>query len=302
MKKKIFLLSILLLLLPSFAQKEASRKRIAVLPFSVQAIGSMNIGQIVSEMFTTALVRSGYFDVIERSKLDALIQEMKFQHGEFVDPSTAIEMGKMLGVDYVLTGTVTEFGIREEKKGGILGFLRKLVGAGERRISIARVKFDYRIIDVRTGRIFFAETGEGEEKQKGYGLAVGTDLENWIGGVRTETKEWEESVFSKATRKAVDNAISKLSFLFSPEGKVIAREKKTVIVDIGAPSRIKAGVRLEAYRVHPIKDEEGNIVWLDKERIGEIRVVEVREDKLKGEIISETLSIRVGDMVSLPSR
>jgi len=71
-----------------------------------------------------------------------------------------------------------------------------------------------------------------------------------------------------------------------------------VIVDIGASAGLKEGMILEVYRIHPIKDEEGNVVWMDKEKVGEIRVTDVRGDKAKGEIISETLSIRQGDFAS----
>ncbi|MBC7327030.1 hypothetical protein H5T87_02810 [bacterium] len=303
MRKIGLFLFMLLFISLTFSQETTGnvKKRIAVVPFDSQMVGTVNLGKIVGEMFTTALVRMGAFDVIERSKIEAVMEELKLQHGGMVDPSSAVAMGKLLGVDYILTGTITEFGIREEKKGGILGFLRNLFGGGARKVSIARIKFDYRIIDVSTGRIFFADTGEGEEKQSSFSLAVGTDLNKWIGGVGTESKEWEQSAFSKATRKAVENAIRKFSFLFTPEGKIIARDRKVVILDIGIASGIKEGMVLGVYRVKPIKDEEGNIVWMDKEKIGEIRIVEVREDKAKGEIISETVSIRQGDYASIGS-
>lgn len=279
------------------------KKRIAVIPFDSQLVGTLNLGRIIGEMFTTALVRLGSFDVVERNKIETIVQELKFQQGGMVDPSTAIAMGKLLGVDYILTGTVTEFGIREEKKGGLLGFFKNIFGGGAKKVSIARIKFDFRIIDVATGKIFFADTGEGEEKQSSFSIGVGTDLNKWIGGVGTETKEWEQSAFSKATRKAVDNAIRKFSLLFSPQGKVIARDRKTIIVDIGVSAGLKEGMLLEVYRIHPIKDEDGNVVWIDKTKVGEVKIVEVREDRAKGEIISETLTIRQGDFASpLPKK
>jgi len=303
MRKFYLLLSLLLLIPPCFSQESipTGKKRIAVIPFDSQLVGTANLGKIVSEMFVTSLVQLGCFDVIERNKLNEIMQEIKLGEGGMVDPSTAVKAGKLLGVDYILTGTITEFGIREEKKGGILGFFKNLFGGGAQKVSIARVKFDYRIIDVATGKIFFADTGEGEEKQSSLSVGVGTDLNKWIAGVGTESKEWEESSFAKATRKAVRNAIGKFSFLFSPQGKILAREKKTVIMDIGAQAGIKVGMVLEVYRVHPIKDEGGNIVWVDKTKIGEVKITEVREDKAKGEILSESLNIRKDDVVSLPS-
>ncbi|MGB9607081.1 MAG: CsgG/HfaB family protein [bacterium] len=303
MKKLYIFLAIFVLTIPCFAQQSSltNKKRIAVLPFDSQIVRTTNLGKIVAEMFVTSLVQLGSFDVIERSKLNEILQEIKLGESGMIDPATAVKAGKLLGVDYILTGTITEFGIREEKKGGILGFLRNLFGGGTRKVSIARVKFDYRIIDVATGRIFFADTGEGEEKQSSLSLGVGTDLNKWIAGVGTESREWEESAFAKATRKAVRNAIGKFSFLFSPQGKIIAREKKTVIIDIGAQAGLKQGMILDVYRMHPIKDAGGNIVWVDKTKVGEVMITEVREDKAKGEIVSETLNIREDDLVSLPS-
>ncbi len=298
MKRGFGFIVLLFLVSSLFSQEVAPnlKKRIAVIPFDSEVVSTPNLGRIVGEMFTTALVRLGAFDVIERSKIEAITQELKFQQSGMVDPSTAVAIGKLLGVEYILTGTITEFGIREEKKGGILGFFKNLFGGGAKKISKARIKFDFRIIDVATGKIFFADTGEGEEKQSSFAFGVGTDLEKWIGGIGTESKEWEQSAFSKATRKAVDNAIGKFALLFSPQGKVIAREKKTVIVDIGASAGLKEGMLLEVYRIHPIKDEEGNIVWVDRTKVGEIKIIEVREDKAKGEIISETQSVRQGDL------
>lgn len=297
MRKYLVYLLFLALISPLLSEESipSLRKRIAVIPFDSQLVGTMNLGKIVGEMFTTALVRLGAFDVIERNKIETILQEQKFQQGGMVDPSTAVSMGKLLGVDYILTGTITEFGIREEKKGGLLGFFKNLFGGGVRKLSIARIKFDFRIIDVSTGKIFFADTGEGEEKERGFAIGVGTDLNKWIGGIGTESKEWEQSAFSKATRKAVNNAISKFSILFSPQGKIIARDRKTVVVDIGVSAGIKTGMILEVYRINPIKDEEGNVVWVDKTKVGEIKITEVREDRAKGEILSETLTIRQGD-------
>jgi TolB-like protein len=46
------------------------------------------------------------FKIVSRNALDRLIQEQSFQVSEFTDPATQIALGKQLGADLIITGTV----------------------------------------------------------------------------------------------------------------------------------------------------------------------------------------------------
>ena len=57
---------------------------------------------------------------IERKKLDTILAEQDFAHSDRADPSAAklSKIGKVLGVKYIITGSITKFGGEEKKQGG----------------------------------------------------------------------------------------------------------------------------------------------------------------------------------------
>jgi hypothetical protein len=50
------------------------------------------------------------FDVVERSQIQAILQEKQFSQTGLVDESNAASAGQVLGVDYLILGAVTEAG------------------------------------------------------------------------------------------------------------------------------------------------------------------------------------------------
>ena len=95
-----------------------------------------------------------------REQLDALMQEKNLSLSGDVDPKTAIKFGKLLGVNYLLTGAVTEYGITDKGAhgpgiGGLPSF-----GVGKRNFVAA---INARVIDTSTGEILWADEATAEE-------------------------------------------------------------------------------------------------------------------------------------------
>ncbi len=67
----------------------------------------------VNALFMNELVKSGKFTVIERQRLDDILQEQGLSLSGQVSASSAVSAGKLLGVDYMLTGRITKFGERQ---------------------------------------------------------------------------------------------------------------------------------------------------------------------------------------------
>ncbi len=63
-------------------------------------------GRLVAERLTTALARTGKFDVIERSRLEAAMKELNLQASGVTGEKDVIRTGRMLGADAAVTGTV----------------------------------------------------------------------------------------------------------------------------------------------------------------------------------------------------
>ena len=110
---------------PVFAQTPA-RKRVAVLDFDYGTVRSyvadiwgsdQDIGKGIADMLVTQLVRNGTYSVVERKQLDRILHEQNFQQSGRADASTAAQLGRLLGVDAIIIGSITQFG-RDDKKMG----------------------------------------------------------------------------------------------------------------------------------------------------------------------------------------
>jgi curli biogenesis system outer membrane secretion channel CsgG len=149
---------------PVVTQAASSDKpRIAVLEFKNKANNQwwFNGGaEAAQDVFVTELVKSGKFRVVEREQLEALMQEKNLTLSGDVDPKSAVKIGKLLGVNYLLTGAVTEYGVTD--KGAHGSGIGRLPGfnAGKRNFVAA---MNARLIDTSTGEIVWADEASGEE-------------------------------------------------------------------------------------------------------------------------------------------
>ena len=86
------------------------RKIIAIKDFEVIMGRNKEVGKYVQEDITTALVNSGQFNVVERLKLQSVLDELKLAQLGLTDPEGAKQVGKLLGADVILTGTLAATG------------------------------------------------------------------------------------------------------------------------------------------------------------------------------------------------
>lgn len=88
----------------------ASEKRIrlAVIEFKTLADKNRNgqLGVMVSEMFTTEVVNSEAFKIVEREQLQKVLKEIAMAQSGIIDTTKAQEIGRMLGADAIITGSV----------------------------------------------------------------------------------------------------------------------------------------------------------------------------------------------------
>ncbi len=65
------------------------------------------LGQTVTEMLVTALIQDGRFTVMERVQLEKLLQEQSLSQSGVIDTETAIQVGKVAGLEAVILGSVS---------------------------------------------------------------------------------------------------------------------------------------------------------------------------------------------------
>ena len=87
---------------------DAVKPRVAVLEFKNKAEGYAwawyRAGEAAQDMLVTELVKKGGFRVMERERLEAIMQEKNLQLSGDIDPKTAVKLGKMIGVEYLIAG------------------------------------------------------------------------------------------------------------------------------------------------------------------------------------------------------
>lgn len=93
----------------SEAGANLTNKKIAILPFSyADGRAAAKDGAIVSERITMRLIKQQKFDIVERSLLDKVMGELKLQSTGMMDATSTQQLGKLLGVQAIVTGTLVE--------------------------------------------------------------------------------------------------------------------------------------------------------------------------------------------------
>jgi len=154
----LFIMLVCLILLISNLSFSQELHRIVVVGITSTAPGYIwrsdsPLAAGATELMINALLGTNCFRVFERSKLDAILQEQDFQNfSGLVDQTTAVKLGKMIGVDAILTGSLTNisFATGEGIKIGPLNVKK----------SSTRVVMTIRIIDVTTGEILYSTIQE----------------------------------------------------------------------------------------------------------------------------------------------
>ncbi len=152
-----------------------------------------SVGRDLAGMVTNELSSLGSFNVVERSQVDAVLDEQDLAGDGRVDPATAAEYGRMTGADYLVLGTVTAYE-EQSRSGGGIGYKGIRVGGKKGKTYVA---VDLRVVQSTTGEVEFARTVEGTTSSKG--LSVGGYRAGLSGSLATESN----TPAGKAIRAAV---------------------------------------------------------------------------------------------------
>jgi TolB-like protein len=104
----LFISSLFICTTSQNAAADFQKTKIAVLDFVLHGdkLDTQGMGAILSEWFITSIVKSGRFDVVERAMLQKIISEQKLATTGLIDENSASELGKILGVKVIITGSV----------------------------------------------------------------------------------------------------------------------------------------------------------------------------------------------------
>ena len=152
------------------------KKIVAIKNFEVIMGRNEAVAKYVQEDVTTALVNSGQFNVVERLKLKSVLEELVLNQTGSMDPKSAKQVGKLLGADVILTGTLAATGEKWNVNLRIVNTETGLIMAAINKVaSLHELKAEsFRKIENIDGK--FEDTTSALA-----GWAIGTKLEDRTG-------------------------------------------------------------------------------------------------------------------------
>jgi curli biogenesis system outer membrane secretion channel CsgG len=257
------------------------KRRVAVIPFEFGNIkhwwgnDEWDIGRDLADLLKTGLVREGTFALLERTMLDQVIGEQAINQSGMVDPRTAIQAGRLLGVNAIIVGNITQFGFDERGTNGFLGINRS------RQIR-ATVAVNARIIDPNTGEVLAAVSARGE----GQGRGRDTGGKTSQGGINMSKCTFENTYMTEAVSRCVQQLVTEL-VKAAPRIAIVRQELRgkvadydgmgTVVFNFGLDQGVQKGDVISVERVvRQIRDPDTNRVIRDvSERIGTVKITKV---------------------------
>jgi curli biogenesis system outer membrane secretion channel CsgG len=318
-------ISVLLLALAigagTLAAQAPTKRRIAVLDFDYATVhqwvydifgSDQDIGKGIADMLVTNLVRNGTYSVIERKQLDQVLREQNFQQSGRADPSSAVQLAKILGVDAIIIGSITQFG-RDDKKLGVGGAGVHVGGIGiggfGKKSAKAVVQIDARIVSTTTAEILGVATGHGESKRSGLTLAGGLAIggTGGAGVLDMGSSNFANTIIGEATRLAVDSLTGQLAAAAGgiQETKVEIRALVAdvsggdVTINVGTGAGVKVGAEYDVVRPgREIKDPAtGRVLRRTTTPVGKLKVTQADEGSATGTLTGGPA--RVGDCVGI---
>jgi curli biogenesis system outer membrane secretion channel CsgG len=223
----------------------------------------------VADMLVTALANTKKFRVIERSELEKVLKEQNLGATGAVNAQTAAKIGQILGVEYMVIGSVNQYGISSSDLGAF--------GVGLKSHT-AEVGLDVRFIDTSSAEIAAAATGHGKKSAKAVKIENANILPT---DVKVGSPQFNTSLIGKATREAVEDAVSKVSKTLGGSWKgVIAKvnDDGTVMINGGENADVKVNDVFKVIRKgeEVIDPQTGESLGSADKVIGEIKVTEVK--------------------------
>ncbi|WP_321475020.1 CsgG/HfaB family protein [uncultured Paludibaculum sp.] len=312
-----------LVALSCVAQSAPPKKKVAILDFEygtvqggVSAIfgANVDIGKGIADMLVEKLVQGGVYTVFERKALDKVMAEQNLSNSDRADATTAAKIGKLLGVDAIILGSITQFG-RDDKQtsvgGGAFGGMANRYGLGGigKKEAKAVVAISARVIGTDTAQIYAAFTGKGESKRSGASLlgAGGSYGAGAGAAISMGSTQFANSILGEATAQAVAQTATQLqgSATSIPgharamiEGLVADVSGNSVTLNVGKKAGVALGDRFDVVRVtREIKDPaSGKVIRRVEDRLGSITITEVDDLSAVGTFAGSS-PLKVGDAV-----
>jgi curli biogenesis system outer membrane secretion channel CsgG len=234
--------------------QEVSAGKISTKSESISRQVNAKLGESITEAVASAIVEMGGAKVLTRQDLDKILQEQKFQQSGLVDDKTAVQIGKLSGAKYIITGSINNVEIKwvdleDLKKGaqkylGVAGSLLAIGAATQEGWNIS-TDMTIKVIDVETGEVVFSKQVSG---RKVIGKVPNPNYDTIIGGVKG------------AAKNAVESSKEALAEFFAVKGYIVqlrtnpSKEERYALINLGSKFGVKPGQEFFIYEFQEVHD------------------------------------------------
>jgi curli biogenesis system outer membrane secretion channel CsgG len=244
----------------------------------------------IQEMLTVALYNTKRFDVIEQKRVQDILAQQKRQDVAEPSPTSVVNVGKVLGAQYLVYGTVNEWS--PDRASSNMG-PGKIFSAGKKEAEIA---ITFSLTDVGTGHVLFttAERARMGEWSFGFGAPDGS-------GSGTTT---QATPINYAIRACANKAAFKIATFLRDrkwKGSVIDIKGSEIFITAGSQQGMAPQTRLSLQSVKGIVTdrENGTVLGEDLRGIGTLEVIAVQPGFSIARVVEGCKGMKKGDRVEL---
>jgi len=235
------------------------------------------LDKAITSAFEGILAEMGGAEVYSREDLSKVMKEQKLQQSGLFDENTLVQVGKLAGVKYIITGSIDS--VTQEYKdyekaanaagnavagqgrqnnnnltNQLLGAAIKLGGSMASGMKIT-TRVTFKIIDVATGKIVFSKQ---VEETKNIGKIKYPTYDQKIGAIKDDIME------------ALKGVKPEISGFFAPTGYITQvktnkkHDKFIAQINLGSKDKVKPGQTFSVYKFAELTDPVTNKTTCDK--------------------------------------
>lgn len=261
----------------------------------IQAIfgTEVDIGKGIMALLTKQLQQDGKYRIVERANLKVLLGEQDTGAGNRVKQGSNPKIGKMIGADAYLMGTIVVFG-RDDKNNqkstaGLIPGAGALGVKWGKKTDKAVLAIAYRLVDTETGEIIDTAQERGESSRESKTFAIAGLGKGGGGGIGTDmtSSNFAETIIGEATIACIKNLSQKMSQQqakvkmrrIEVEGRLADIAGKNLYITASGNDGVNRCDKFEVSRiVREVKDPvTKETIDLVVDPVGEMLITEVRD-------------------------
>ena len=236
---------------------------VGILPFTyVSSSANYENVNSIQEVVTNSFVKTKRFNIVDRSKMDALKKEKELQKTEDFMDGAVVAQGKSLGAQYLISGHIVSAQAEE---------MRADDGKGNIEITYkAKLVISLKIIDIETGQVTTSETIEPKAGSTLLGM-IGMGSSSPQAAIEKAMKSIQEKIDS-----FVNNNFPVVFSVVEIQEKDGSGAAKKILIAGGSDFGLSKGNKMKIVEI--VDMTVGGKKIKRKKEIGEIKIVKVEDE------------------------